>query len=141
MWLGTKNVALKIWSSYSELKKIDANIHFLINKAIHGVTEINTMLKIENLVPQNWRNVKTHNLVSGIKSEDTYRYVLDYTKPLTYIGCHIGFFLLGVIVYDWTSFLTTKTLDKDTEIVFLCCSVPRLLDTLYFDDYMLIHSK
>ena len=29
------------------------------------------MLKIENLVPQNWRNVKTCNLISGIKSEDT----------------------------------------------------------------------
>ena len=48
MWLGTKDVALKICSSYSELKKIDAKIHFLINKAIHGVTEIDTMLKIEN---------------------------------------------------------------------------------------------
>ena len=43
--------------------------------------------------------------------------------------------LLGVIVYDWTSFLTTKTLGIDTEIVFPCCSVPRLLDTLYFGDY------
>ena len=44
-------------------------------------------------------------------------------------------FLLGVIVYDWTSFLITKTLGIDTEIVFLCCSVPRLLGTLYFGDY------
>ena len=49
------------------------------------------MLKIENIVPRNWRNVKTHNLISGIKSEDTYGYVPDYTKPLTCIGCHIGF--------------------------------------------------
>ena len=48
---------------------------------------------------------------------------------------HFDLFLLGVIVYDWTSFLTTKTLGIDTEIVFLCCSVPRLLDTLYFGDY------
>ena len=39
-------------------------MYFLINKAIHGVTEINTMLKIENVVPRNWRNVKTHNLIS-----------------------------------------------------------------------------
>ena len=66
------------------------------------------MLKIENLVPRNWQNVKTHNLISGIKSEDTYEYVPDYTKPLTCIVCHIGLFLLGVIVYDWTSFLTEK---------------------------------
>ena len=65
-------------------------LYFLINKAIHGVTEINTMFEIENLVPRNWRNVKTHNLISGIKSEDTYGYVPDYTKPLTCIGCHIG---------------------------------------------------
>ena len=47
----------------------------------------------------------------------------------------LDLFLLGVIVYDWTSFLTTKTLGIDTEIVFLCCSVARLLDTLYFGDY------
>ena len=46
----------------------------------------------------------------------------------------LDLFLLGVIVYDWTSFLTTKTLDIDTEIVLLYCSVPRLLDTLYFGD-------
>ena len=39
-------------------------MYFLIKKAIHGVTEINTMLKIENLVPRNWQNVKTHNLIS-----------------------------------------------------------------------------
>ena len=64
---------------------------FVINKAIHDVTEINTMLKIGNLVPRNWRNVKTHNLICGIKSEDTYGYVPDYTKPVTCIGCHIGF--------------------------------------------------
>ena len=164
--------------------------------------------------------MKTHNLISGIKSEDTYGYVPDYTKPLICIGCHIGFifirsdrvwlnilldkkngryrhwnrlpmllgskttgylilyryleidkmwkpiisslaynlrilmdmflfipnlsqalavtldlYLLGVIVYDWTSFLTRKTVGIDTEIVFLCCSVPRLLDTLYLGDY------
>ena len=65
-------------------------ILFVVNKAIHGVTEINTMLKIEGLSPRNWRNVKTHHLFSGIKSEDTYGYVPDYTKPLTCIGCHIG---------------------------------------------------
>ena len=100
MWLGTTDVALKICSSYSELKKIDAKINFLFNKAIHGVTEINTMLKIEKkkLVPQNWRNVKTHNLISGIKSEDTYRYALDYIKPAI-----LDLFSLWVIVYDWTS--------------------------------------
>ena len=43
--------------------------------------------------------------------------------------------LLGVIVYDWTSILTTKIQGINTEIVFLCCSVPRLLDTLFFGDY------
>ena len=90
MWLGTKYVALKICSSYSELKELTQK-YFLINKAIHGVTKINQMLKIENLELRNWRNVKTHNLISGIKSEDTYGYVPDYTKPLTCIGCHIGF--------------------------------------------------
>ena len=47
----------------------------------------------------------------------------------------LDFFLLGVTVYEWTPFLTTKTLGNDTEIVFLCCTVPRLLDTLYFGDY------
>ena len=51
MWLGTKDVALKIWSSYSQLKELMHNFSFLINKAIHGVTEINTLLKIQNLVP------------------------------------------------------------------------------------------
>ena len=66
-------------------------ILFLLDKAIHGVTEINTMLKIENLAPRNWRNVKTHHLIFGIKSEDIYGYVPDYTKPLTCIGCHIGY--------------------------------------------------
>ena len=63
MWLGTKDAALKICSSYSELKELMQK-YFLINKAIHGVTEINAMLKIENLVPRNWRNVKTHNLMA-----------------------------------------------------------------------------
>ena len=97
MWLGTKDVALKICSSYAELKelmqkKIFSNI--FLNKAIHGVTEINEMLKIENLVPRNWQNVKTHNLISGIKCEDTYGYVPDYTKPLTCIGCHIIFIFI-----------------------------------------------
>ena len=92
IWLGTKDVALKICSSYSELKELMKKIICsLIRQLIHGVTEINTMLKIENIVPRNWRNVKTHNLISGIKSEDTYGYVPDYTKPLTCIGCHIGF--------------------------------------------------
>ena len=43
--------------------------------------------------------------------------------------------LLGVLVYDWTSFLTTKTLGIDNEIIFLRCSVPGLVDTLYFGDY------
>ena len=47
--------------------------------------------QIENLVPRNWRNVKIHDLISGIKSKDTYGYAPDYTKPLTCIGCHIGF--------------------------------------------------
>ena len=61
-------------------------MYFLISKAIHGVTEINTKLKIENLVLRNRRNVKTHNLISGIKSEGTYGYVPDYTNPLTCIG-------------------------------------------------------
>ena len=43
--------------------------------------------------------------------------------------------LLGVTVYDGASFLTAKTLGLYTKILFLCCSVPRLLDTLYFGDY------
>ena len=47
----------------------------------------------------------------------------------------LDLYLLGVIVYDWTSLLTTKTLGIDTEIIFLCCPVPILLDTLYFGDY------
>ena len=51
------------------------------------------------------------------------------------LAATLDLFSLGVIVYDWTSFLTTKTLGMNTEIVFLCCSVPRLLDTLYFGDY------
>ena len=37
MWLCTKDVALKICSSYSEFKELTQKI-FLINKAIHGVT-------------------------------------------------------------------------------------------------------
>ena len=51
------------------------------------------------------------------------------------LAATLDLFLLGLIVYGWTSFLTTKTLGIDTEIVFLCRSVPRLLDTLYFGDY------
>ena len=51
------------------------------------------------------------------------------------LAAKLDSYLLGVIVYDCTSFLTRKTIDIDTEIVFLCCSVPRLLDTLYFCDY------
>ena len=51
------------------------------------------------------------------------------------LAATLDLFLSGVIVYDWTSFLTTKTLGIETEIVYLCCSVSRLLDTLYFGDY------
>ena len=51
------------------------------------------------------------------------------------LAATLDLYLLGVIVYDWKSFLTRKTVGIDTEIVFLCCSVPRLLDTLYFGDY------
>ena len=51
------------------------------------------------------------------------------------LAATLDLFLLGEIVYDWTSFLTTKTLSIDTEIIFLCSSVPRLLDTLYFGDH------
>ena len=51
------------------------------------------------------------------------------------LAATLDLFLLGVIVYDWTPFLTTKTLGIDTEIVFLCCLVSRLLDTLCFGDY------
>ena len=99
-WLGTKDVALKICSSYSEL---DAKNYFL-NKAIHGVTRINWMLKIENLVPRNRRNVKTHN---GMKSEDTYGYVPDYTKPLTCTGCQIGFIFIRCD-HVWLNILLDK---------------------------------
>ena len=45
------------------------------------------------------------------------------------LAATLDLYLLGVIVYDWTS------LGIDTKIVFLCCSVPRLLDTLYIGDY------
>ena len=51
------------------------------------------------------------------------------------LAATLDLLLLGVIVYDWTSFLTPKTLGIDTVNGFLCCSVPRLLDTLYFGDY------
>ena len=51
------------------------------------------------------------------------------------LAATLDLYLLGVIVYDWTSFLTRKTVGIDTEIVVLCCSVPRLLDTWYFGDY------
>ena len=51
------------------------------------------------------------------------------------LAATLDLLLLGVIVYEWTPFLTTKTLGIDTKIVFLCCLVPRLLDTLYFGDY------
>ena len=51
------------------------------------------------------------------------------------LAATLDLFFLGVVVYGWTSFLTTKTLAIDIEIVFLCCSVPWLLDTLYFGDY------
>ena len=47
----------------------------------------------------------------------------------------LDLFSLGVIVYDWTSSLTTYSLGIDTEIVFLCWLFPRLPDTLYFGDY------
>ena len=50
------------------------------------------------------------------------------------LAATLDLILLWAIVYDWTSFLTTKTLGIDTEIVFLCCSVVGLLDTLYFGD-------
>ena len=50
------------------------------------------------------------------------------------LAATLDLFLLGVIVYDWTAFLTTKIRGIDTEIVFLCCSVPRL-DALYFGNY------
>ena len=56
MWLGTKDVALKKCSRYSELKEF----YFLINKAIHGVTEINTMFKIEILyleIDEMWKPI------------------------------------------------------------------------------------
>ena len=86
------------------------------------------MLKIEHLVPRNWRNVETHNLNSDIKSEDTYGYVPDYTKPLTCISCHIGFIFIMSDRVWLNTLLDNKTLGIDTEIVNLCCLVPRLLD-------------
>ena len=51
------------------------------------------------------------------------------------LAATLDLLLLEVIVYDWTSFLTTKAPGIDTKIVFLSCSVPRLLDTLYFGDH------
>ena len=51
------------------------------------------------------------------------------------LAATMDLFLSEVIVYKWTPFLTTKTLGIEAEIIFLCCSVPRLLDTLYFGDY------
>ena len=51
------------------------------------------------------------------------------------LAATLDLLLLGVIVYDWISFLTTKPLGIDTEIVFLCCSVPRPLDNLNFGGY------
>ena len=51
------------------------------------------------------------------------------------LAATLDLFLLGVIVHDWTSFLTTKILGIDTEIVFLYYSVPRQLDALYFGNY------
>ena len=132
MWLGTKYVALKICSSYSELKELTQKIHFLNDNAIHGATEINTTLKIENLVPRNWRNMKTHNLISGVKSEDTYKYFLDYTKPLTCIGCHIGF----IFIRSDRVWLNILLDNKNPRFRHQNrCLVPRLLDTLYFGDY------
>ena len=80
------------------------NVFFLNYKAIHGVTEIYRMLKIESLIPHNWRNMKTHNLISGIKSEDTCGYIPDYTKPLTSIGCHIG------LIFIWSDSVWLNTL-------------------------------
>ena len=71
-------------------------MYFLITKAIHDVTEINTMLKIENLVPRNWPNVKTHNLIFVIKSEDMFLIIPNispHTFPVT-----LDLFLLGVTV-------------------------------------------
>ena len=50
------------------------------------------------------------------------------------LAATLDLFLLGVIVYDWTAFLTTKILGIDTKIVFLCCLAPRL-DALYFGNY------
>ena len=92
------DLALKMlhWRYAAAIQKLRnwRKFYLLINKAIHGVTEINTMLKIENWVPRTWPNVKSHNLISGIKSEDTYGYVPDYTQPLTCNGCHIGFTLI-----------------------------------------------
>ena len=48
------------------------------------------------------------------------------------LAATLDLFLLGVIVYEWPPFLTTKKLGIGTEIFFLYCSVPRLRDTLYF---------
>ena len=122
-------------TAYSELKELTH--FFLINKAIiHGVTEINTMIKIENLVPRNWWNVKTHNLISGIKSEDTYGYVPDYTKPLTCIGCHIGFtFVRSDRV--WLNILLDNKNPRyrHRNRLPMLLGSKSLLDTLYFSDY------
>ena len=118
--LGTKDGALKICSSFSELKNWHKT-YFLINKATHGVTVIITVLKIENLVSRNWRNVKTHHLISGIKSEILIDMFLIIPNLSHALAATLDLFSLGVIVYDWTSFLATKTLGIDTEIVFLCC--------------------
>ena len=36
------------------------------------------------------------------------------------LAATLDLFQLGVIVFDWTTFLTTKIIGIDTEIVFLC---------------------
>ena len=90
----SKDVSLKVCTTYSELKEF-TQINILSSTRQFMVSQ--KLIKCSNrkFSTSKLTKCETHNLTSGIKSEDTYGYVLDYTKPLTCIGCHIRFIFIS----------------------------------------------
>ena len=134
MWLGTNDVALNICSSFSTLKEITQNLilslirQFMVSQKLIQCSkfkirclEIDTRRPVISSWPQNMRILM-----------DMFLIILNFSHAL---AATLDSPELGVIVYDWTSFLTTKTLVIHAKIVFRGGLASKLLDIQYFQHY------
>ena len=108
MWLGTKDAALKICSSYSELKEaMPKNIFSLIRQLMVSQKLIQcSKSKIWYLeIDEMWKPIISWHKIRGYLWICSWLYQTSHMHWLP----HWIYLLLGVIVYDWAAFLTTKS--------------------------------